>query len=1682
MELLQPNSLDSLGTMTLQIVDHSSKKEFSLTLASFETILSLKQAISLHYEKDFSYLPNFLFLATKLNDSHYKPIEFEYTKLENVFPDPFVSVPDKRFINEAGTITKQSYVSHKYDTLETYNFSIIHLWTAASIVATLSDRANPFQFKGRVSVYFPWIQSYITLNPPNKDEISSIIKKRQSSLYETYKQIDSSLHDKLLQQTIQSVQLTLIHKFHAQLPGLPSISSDGIYDIFYNMKTSRHLPFIRYFSRGVVPILKIASGPGGIPFITDVTVLKVFLADKPDSDESCIMIKVPIELPNIRIVQKGYSWTFLLYESGHTEVRLDEIKAGEPITFSLIARAFEILPKILELIGWKSDILSQIKLSYFSGVYSITLNSATNEEYNIDELRKRISMYKSFLFEKGMEKKQINLRWMLSPLGDLSIFKNIVQRTIYLYRNHSEKETYTNILNQYGISRTEIEPEITQYKNIMTDLATSKTDIPDEQLGASIVLTMNYPTFTMNVEHIHSSNELNLFMTIIQLLISNKKIEKTLVVKNESEEEEEEEEEEESNDFPSNDFPSNDAVPEEKSTKVLTEADMKFKDEKYEYLSDLEKADVELFKYTSTTEKGYSTKCQKPQQPYVLEPSKYKNIKKLYEDRVNLIEYPISKDKYYILEFINKSVGERKKVSTKKPDGFTDAEKVKMEIDGLKMGFPLKSNQSFLKEKAPKELKDLIETHAKKEVWVVARAGSMSPNYYICSKYWCATDKMPILLEDYTSPTMYNGKYKKIVPSCPFCGEQNVYKREGHIYAGYSDKYEHPKKYVLPCCFKTFTKLNIPLDSLAIPSEKGDTLTVETIEPTESIYYAPKKQITIEKELTIKKIYSTHILSSGSGSFPLEYGTYGILPPQMDKLLGQSSTKYQETIGSKIKLLEEPNAFIRFGCITNKLLKGQSFLEFLSYIIYVSHQMGDGIGIKDYLCPHELIEWMCVTNRVKMARAFEAANYGTLVIEFYDRGEPDVGQEGSSYTIEEFQTWMTEMNLAKMDRAYVMRFFKAWHRFTNYIRDLHEEKELRIWDGLLSTPGLFSKKGILILRIARTSKDDINPQIECSPLGVSLRSRKTDPSILPICYTKDLSIIEPLLYIKNEKTYYGTILPSVIEKDNKLKKLYNQYLEPTVGCGRTIEPIHIWAIPDTATVPIPALGAFLDFLRKDKQYKIISIFREYTNRVFGVLFEQAKIKYYIPVTDDGTIDITIPSIYDSDSMPTPPIESLYSLLITLSAHFPYLEPINLRYTIDKSTGKKTYVAIYIKAKFQILFEPYEEGTKENILKTATLIGSFQWENDKLLLKKADKLSIDLMNQIYINPVELLEEAYQHLRISFSNWLHRTKEGTATLKQIELLRAARSYLPLYELRKRGDILLAGLVESWITKEGTDKEPKLLREDCLLLETDKCNGMCAPVDGSCKIHVPNLYGKFDNPAKVLSAQLIDELLRTNESAYEVLKKEHHRVERLRPPTEITKEGDTVIVSFDGRGDDSLYRRLGLKGRLPTAYTSGIIYPEEVSAERLGQEVGTETGLPFLWEENGWSRSVESHELKEEDSKLVKQTILTKLLQDINMTYIEFETSFHKIHPGEFTWSASDVKILSKLLDINIVLTERISQTGTLKVSDIIKSKKENNYLLFDENNFPLQFYNGTHTIYSVSFDDLPLDVQSAIEIRS
>jgi len=1688
MEILNPPPVYTFLN-ELQIVDHSADTTYTLMVASFETILSIKQKITMQATDKLEYLPDSLFLAIKNDNNTYTPIEFQYVEdvpIPNQFPDPLSHPPpDRRFVTAEGAdliVSREPYPGLTFQTIPFRDEPVLHLWTLRSLAA-IADPTNLQEFIGFFQIYFPALrepnQVEETLHTSPSRDTTDILTKLQTyqttiqSMFDTIESIlsiDNSFDD------IEQIQLNHITQFHVTLPPLASVEAEGLDVLFHTMKGSKYLPYIRYFPQRGVPTLKLGRGPSGIPLITNTQILGLYMMDVQDVQQgSVLLIKIPIEIQDIRVVQKGFAWSLLIYEDGHAEAKLDALRTNDPIPFSYLERAFELLFTSLTVVGWEEH--PKLTLSLFSGDYEINVDSKhvlTNKE-----LQARLKQYTPLFYEEPIYSK-LNGIAIRSRMGTLLPQEDPIQQAVELYHFHKQtKQVPQLLLQEFGISSKRAGDAIKQFaKQHQEQIDTYGEPQPvlSDELGATLYIENQSPRYIFQFHHITSYEELQQVFTIAKLMILPDK--KTSIKESTTPTRSMPSgvlsiEENEENAF---------AAVEEEQVDLLAPA----KKDTYDYVNYLIKADQELFKFTvpETSLIGtYTTSCQKAQhrQPYVVSPNKYKDIKQKYEGMVHMLEYPLSDYNAEVVKFVSSTAKERKKDDPANPK--TKKEREAMEIHALRMGVPLKGDVSFLGEKAPPMLMALIEEQKQKELWVFARAGVRSANYYICSKLWCATDQLPILQSEYEGTTLRNGAKKKLIPSCPFCGEQNVIERKGdNIYVGYFSEVKHPKQYILPCCFTSPSKVSLPKDAIPIPDPPKGLEPVYP-EPLELVDESSKKVERL-KDLgdAFKKLQSssTYFLRSNQS---LTEGSVGFVPEAIDTILGQSIDSYTTLVKGYPRLNPSPHAFIRFGISGNLNLNGQNFLQFLSYSMFACARIGQGVsGISttSTMCPVDTLKWICTTNMVKSARAFEAANYGTLIHEFHNPEEPDPGSVGSTYTALEFQTWMGLMKLETADRAYVVRFFKAWKRFIAYLSDSTEKKELRLWDGFLSTPGLFSKSGILLLRVIQTKEG--KGDILCPPFGISQRTRDGTPCILPIYHMEEQSIIEPLIYVETNANFVGAIHPSILpsySKDSreKLKNLYYQFLQPILGCGRPVPPINVW-LPLIKRVL--QLGQLLDRLKPNKQYVIKSILRERTNRAVGVIVDENSISYYIPISDDGTIDTSIPCSYGIEQLPTPSYPQAFDFFTKLSKEFPFLKPSTIRYKLNN--GKQLFAQIDLENNSQIPIASFEEGLYPITLPMKEQSDYTNQEEDSILLKKADEESIKLMNQVEVNPEELMEEAYQYLRLSLSNWLIRTGHGVA--KQIELLRAARNRLPLYELRKRGDLLLHGLIKSWITTSGSSSIPPLLRQDCLLLKEGDCHGICGWSDGRCKIHTPT-YGTVEDPSIILTARLVDELLRTNGSAYEVLQAKEKRVLRFRSPSGLTAEEDAYLLSFEGRGTKKIYEDVGLVGRHPTKYTEGYTYPEEISAEVLGRTISTESGLPQSWEDGGWSRSGELFDivrkLPELRDALLRELLITS--DGSTMTYTTFEKELQRLrlsHSTEpFTWSVDDLHYLSKILEVNIILTKKHIRTGMLEFKEVI-ADPSSQYLLLDGESLPLLYKEGgVEPTRYVTYEQLPEDIQIALE---
>ena len=152
-----------------------------------------------------------------------------------------------------------------------------------------------------------------------------------------------------------------------------------------------------------------------------------------------------------------------------------------------------------------------------------------------------------------------------------------------------------------------------------------------------------------------------------------------------------------------------------------------------------------------------------------------------------------------------------------------------------------------------------------------------------------------------------------------------------------------------------------------------------------------------------------------------------------------------------------------------------------------------------------------------------------------------------------------------------------------------------------------------------------------------------------------------------------------------------------------------------------------------------------------------------------------------------------------------------------------------------------------------------------------------------------EEIYQHLRITFSNWLET--KGATVKKNLEDEIIFNSTISFNDKRRRLIVLFGSLIQSWFSTETNESKHKsLLRKDCELQTKATCNDKCVfTKQGKCKLHISEKF-KDINLANYLMLKLFDELIRYAEKRREIFKNEISKLVFLDKPIRI---GDQYIL---------------------------------------------------------------------------------------------------------------------------------------------------------------------------------------------
>ena len=947
---------------------------------------------------------------------------------------------------------------------------------------------------------------------------------------------------------------------------------------------------------------------------------------------------------------------------------------------------------------------------------------------------------------------------------------------------------------------------------------------------------------------------------------------------------------------------------------------------------------------------------------------------------------------------------------------------------------------------------------------------------------------------------------------------------------GYLSDINHHEGYAYPCCFTKPTHLGLPTGAKPIPAPKVPLPAVQQRIPEESIVPAEVEQVIPEDESTSRPFspmtkkdaksswyipFQNILGRKETGWIDIGRGKVALPPPSVNALLGQNPVEFLEP-GINARLKVPGAAFLRYsiGCTRDYGLNLLRLVAFANYAVehYVTQNHSLSISPLSEVM-NKLTSDADPGFVSQFIHGFEQANYGTLLHEFATPGKSITAAdetEDGGFTV--FQKRAGFDKTIVEQRPYLIQLYLAWKNFRNYIKDAKEPKNLRTWEGLFATPGLLTKTGFLLVRIQYPKQKDEPPTIHCPSYGVSIRSQTMKPPVLFLLENEATGFYDPLVFysanseanrkvvgVLQDTTDVFRSFPSEVQEP--LRAFLTDYFSYRKGCGVQSVPIHPWMkVRSSRSIPrISELLAFFTYKDDAKKidhkamYRIVSLSREITNRLVGLVVKERPFDksphIFIPAVDDGTVSPTLLSLRGEESVPRPSVVGVLNFYtgrqdqISLNRlihpqNFPMLQPVQL----ISQDGE--YVAILLRCGLEIPVKP--QSTKDHFDHRRFLslggegdkppapgkykvvaeerVGDMPWNEDRALLSGPEgSESMEATDE------EVLDEAYQYLRISFSNWLFdpENKDGEGVRQQLEDLRKARKRLPLYELQKRLDILLTSIlvnsVSPWITTEGSAQD-SVLRRDCLQIKKeDACVAGCtwvpansAAAAGRCLIHT-QATPRFVDPIRVMVARLSDELLRTFGGAEEIL---HQSISYLKPVGhDMIRTGDSVLFAAKGRGDRHLLEKLGYTKGATSDFARGLRYPEEVGRDTdLGAELPAD-----------WAIQLQPAVFSADIARDPRARFVTSLVAISKQSLATLEAGLGK----PMTGTKADWTLFAPYAKQTIVFTKEVP--GDLVVESVVKGGET--YVILDPDGTPYQV-KATGT-FVVTEEQLPPRLRASIE---
>ena len=711
-----------------------------------------------------------------------------------------------------------------------------------------------------------------------------------------------------------------------------------------------------------------------------------------------------------------------------------------------------------------------------------------------------------------------------------------------------------------------------------------------------------------------------------------------------------------------------------------------------------------------------------------------------------------------------------------------------------------------------------------------------------------------------------------------------------------------------------------------VPEQPGPT--ISKYEPN---YYRVIQAVSVKSIVDASRIPLEIVVPKTSAPDDPKAGPQiGLLPEALDTYFAQDSTsdKFAERVEIVRKLKPNAKGFLRLAVDNTSQNRNQFFLSAIAPIVY--HQPNADKVVENYLKDEK-------TGRDKItAMHFMQLNGGNLVHEFYNKCEKknqnDMRQWASSeLAVDEFKS----TNIPAIERL-----MNSYECFKNYINDARQKKDFRILYQAFSQPGIILERGLIFIilevsvedsTIKRGDKSEFKRDIKfervrCPPYPLSPDQQKSDIAFVvhyssvirdrsnpekktyktlawePLFYadgtlpTKDARHKPTLRFQRGEEASWPPIV----------QKRVSEFFANCVGMNRGPYTSQFGMNPNALISPQEIITS----VRTQPNKMIRDSYNHLVALAFKISGRSEMIS--VPVADDGSILKLGPLLDWDDFNPAPAdaIVDFYNNYIIKFFH-QYRGYVPKYLQKSRETGKVIGVIL----QNGIAIPATEPRDPANLVDMKVIeVDDLEWDINRTIaydssLRKAafehaDEEDIDGKKYVQLKMSSIqdeIEDVYQHLRLTFSNWLATSGAGSDKRTALgDVLK--RNSLPLYEKRKRLDILLEGTVMKWFEPRDKEEDPDIgfLRVDCLVQDEGSCSGRCkwssddtAPGPGICKIHTPakiSPNGVVINVPRMLYLRLVDELIRYASKRQEIFSKQ---VPRLTIRQEAQRQGDQYII---------------------------------------------------------------------------------------------------------------------------------------------------------------------------------------------